>query len=613
MIYKNRKKKLTLYQKYAIVVITAAIVPIALLVTTFLSSLIRRYQAAMLYQYQSASNYVSADETSLIDSYNTISKIPYYYNLSGDETTTNNKYSFDSFRQFIYGEIYSPETMEEDRESDMLQFLQYLQSVNSDIVAIHFLMYDQNDEFLSFHYSSYATYMADEEKFKEYVDYENWDKESKDLAIVPTHETDYYTGIHYDVITLGRNYFDLRGQVGSNQYVGTLFIDIKLTGIESIFRHAEYEDNEECFVVDANGYCLYSNVEDYIGENVLEYIEEQSTNENSIVITTSADDYGLCTSVIVKSESVYGSIISFKRMLQLVCIISVGIIVLSSFVISKKMTKPIYDMMQQMEKVETGDFAINLESNGTDEIGILSDRFNQMCITLENYINQSYVAKLKQNQAEMTALKSQIYPHFLYNTLEIIRMTAIEEEEERVGKMIEALSEQIRYIIGNLDDMVPIEKELEIVRKYIYLINCRYQSKIQLEINRNDGSHYFVPKLILQPVVENAYVHGLKPKNGTGIIQIDITQAEEDIEISVMDNGVGMSEDRIQKIYELFESEDIGIKNEYNWQSIGIKNVNDRIRYMYGKEYGVTITSKEGFGTNVSIKVPIRNGEDINV
>ena len=120
-----------------------------------------------------------------------------------------------------------------------------------------------------------------------------------------------------------------------------------------------------------------------------------------------------------------------------------------------------HEMMEQMAQVETGNFDIELPIRSGDEIGILSGRFNQMSSALKTYINQSYVAQIKQNEAELTALKSQIYPHFLYNTLEIIRMTALEEEgRKKVPEMIEALSQQIHYLIGPMQDMVPLERRL---------------------------------------------------------------------------------------------------------------------------------------------------------
>ena len=261
-------------------------------------------------------------------------------------------------------------------------------------------------------------------------------------------------------------------------------------------------------------------------------------------------------------------------------------------------------MMEQMSQVESGNFDIQLPVESGDEIGVLSERFNRMSWELKNYINQSYVAQIKKNEAELTALKSQIYPHFLYNTLEIIRMTALDNQDEQVSQMIEALSEQIHYLIGPMQDMVPLEKEVEIVRKYVYLLNCRISGKVYLNV-KTPGSHeILVPKLILQPLVENAYVHGIKPKNGRGSIMIETSERDRRLELSVIDNGVGMKETEIEKLKEFLSGEEPGIKNEYNWQSIGLKNVHDRIRFLYGEEYGIRITSTVGVGTMIQVLLP---------
>lgn len=117
-----------------------------------------------------------------------------------------------------------------------------------------------------------------------------------------------------------------------------------------------------------------------------------------------------------------------------------------------------------------------------------------------------------------------------------------------------------------------------------------------------------IPKLILQPIVENAYIHGIKPKNGNGCISIETQVTGEDLEISVMDNGIGMNQAALEKIQELLQGDDPGIKNEYNWQSIGMKNIHDRLRYLYGEKYGIQVTSNPNVGTIVSVRMPVTRG-----
>lgn len=219
------------------------------------------------------------------------------------------------------------------------------------------------------------------------------------------------------------------------------------------------------------------------------------------------------------------------------------------------------------------------------------------------------MAQIRQTEAELTALRSQIYPHFLYNTLEIIRMTAMENEDRKVSEMIEALSVQIHYLIGTVQDMVPLEEELRIIQKYIYLLNCRISCRIQLVVMGEGLSDLMVPKLILQPIVENAYIHGIKPKNGNGSISIEVRTEEGTLEISVMDNGIGMDREALKKIEELLRGDDPGIKNEYNWQSIGMKNIHDRLRYLYGEGYGVQVISNPNVGTSVCVRLPAMRGK----
>jgi two-component system sensor histidine kinase YesM len=170
--------------------------------------------------------------------------------------------------------------------------------------------------------------------------------------------------------------------------------------------------------------------------------------------------------------------------------------------------------------------------------------------------------------------------------------------------MIEALSKQIHYLIGPMQDMVPLEQEITIVREYIYLLNCRISGKVQLTVDAPGAAGIMVPKLILQPIVENAYVHGIKPGKGNGSIMVEESRQNGILEISVMDNGVGMNTVEIEKIQKLLAGNEPGIKNEYNWQSIGLKNVHDRIRFLYGEEYGISITSTPKMGTIVRLQMP---------
>ena len=167
--------------------------------------------------------------------------------------------------------------------------------------------------------------------------------------------------------------------------------------------------------------------------------------------------------------------------------------------------------------METGQFKEQIPVTSHDELGELTARFNQMTVQLENYTNQVYVARIQQTEAELTALKSQIYPHFLYNTLEVIRMTAVSHQDEMIGSMVEALSDQIRYLIGTVSDVVPLRNEVDILQKYIYLVNCRFDNKVEFQFSCDGLMDIEVPKLVLQPLVENRLCSRHQAHEGQGM------------------------------------------------------------------------------------------------
>ncbi|MDO5424368.1 MAG: histidine kinase [Eubacteriales bacterium] len=595
-------RKLSLYQKFAITIILVGLVPMLILATVILNGMISDYRLALQAQYTQAVEYVGNSLEEVLDTYNTISKMPYNYNNSQNEYARRDYLTFDNFRQMLYGEGYDPETLEEDRAAEMREFLKYLDGVDQYMQGVHFVAPSFNGQKLAFHYSRYSSFFKDEELFEERMDFEKIDQQSRYLTLIPTHEVGYFSGLNNQVFTVARNYFDLRGEVGNTPYVGTLFLDVDIRRITQIFQSVKFSGNEEFYVLDGDGNCFYSSDSTWIGQKLETAFEN---TDSQFVVESGENEYGLRVIAVMNTAIAFSQISSMQTIMYVFLGASVAALLAASVYFSRRLTQPMQAMMKEMEKVEKGDFNIELPVQSEDEIGVLSQRFNQMSVALKKYIDQVYVVQIRQKEAELTALKSQIYPHFLYNTLEIIRMTALDEGNKHVPEMIEALSEQIHYLIGPVQDMVPLEKELDIIKKYIYLLNCRITGNVQLRTEENGLQGILIPKLILQPIVENAYVHGIKPRGGKGSIYVETDAREGELVISVMDSGVGMDESVLERLNGLLESDEPGIKDEYNWQSIGLKNVHDRIRLLYGETYGVTVTSTVGIGTMVQVLMPV--------
>lgn len=601
---KIRIRNLNLYQKFSLVIILFGLIPMLVLSTIVMNWMFKEYGDSLRNNYEQAAVYVCDSVNDVMENLNEISKISYYYNDSSEGKFEFNYMSFDNVRKIVYGIGIEPEKIEETRKQNMRVFLSNVRAIDSSISGVHFIGRDLSDRDLRFHYFRTGISPVDEELFDKRTGMEDIDENSKKLILTPTHKNDYFSLQNRDVFTVGRNYFDLTGSVGNYMYVGTLLIDVEVDRLASVLDNVNLGSNDRVYICDRMDNCYYSNEPGWTGASLKEIMPSLKENKAEFVIHTDYNSYGLKVIITMEKELAFGKL----RHMQIIMYLFLGVCLIAllsgSVLFSRRLTRPIRSMMDQMSQIETGNFRVELPVTSGDEIGVLSQRFNQMSRELEKYINQSYLAHMKQAEAEMTALKSQIYPHFLYNTLEIIRMTAVEKDDMVVSEMIEALSQQIRYMIGPMQDVVPLEQEVDIIRKYIYLLNCRIRGEVKLIVDLNGLKDQSVPKLILQPIVENAYVHGIKPREGNGRILIGAEHVGAFLEISVMDNGIGMTEAELEKLKELLDGDEPGIKNEYNWQSIGLKNVNDRIRYLYGEEYGIRVTSTPMVGTMVRIVMP---------
>ena len=223
---------------------------------------------------------------------------------------------------------------------------------------------------------------------------------------------------------------------------------------------------------------------------------------------------------------------------------------------------------------------------------------------LSEYIDRVYVAELKEREAELNALKMQIKPHYLYNTLDIIRMTASENGDAETESLLLALSAQLHYLMGAKEETVPFKDEIKNIENYFVITKKRFRNKYKLALDIPDRlKGIIVPKLILQPMVENAIKHGLRVREGVGNIAITAHEDGGVLTITVMDDGVGLDEERVERLNEVL-SKGPGYVDEEGYCGVGMRNVSDRIKLMYGDEYGYTVVSAKGMGTMIIFRLP---------
>ncbi len=390
----------------------------------------------------------------------------------------------------------------------------------------------------------------------------------------------------YDVYThefLGVLFIDCNPEVFDLSNVNTL-PDIAMLAVENQF-----------------GHILYSNVNS---------LKTELTPKNAHVQSTSLDMEGLRLIFAVNYNDLYKDFQFTRTMILAIAIICSLVFFIISVFLSHSITRPITHLSRKMA-MRIGQ---NLETTPkylerTDEIGILYNEYNRMLETQQKYIENELQSKLITLDSQMKSLEAQINSHFLFNTLESINSIAELEEVESIATMSLALGNMFRYSIKTQSELVTISDELKHVNDYIAIQKIRFEGRFELILNIPPEAYSLkVLKLILQPIVENAFYHGLKYCTCGSCITISLISERENklIYIDISDDGVGMTEEQLVKLQnrlrEKAEFTELGHRNK---QSIGLSNIHTRISLYYGEGYGLQIKSMEGIGTTVRIKLPL--------
>lgn len=297
---------------------------------------------------------------------------------------------------------------------------------------------------------------------------------------------------------------------------------------------------------------------------------------------------------------------SYRETVVLFIVAAVAIALLADLLAIKaaeSIIAPIADLADAMNSVKKGQFNVQVqESSHIDEIYGISHGFNTMVLKLDQLINTVYKAQLAEKEAQFKSLKSQIHPHFLFNTLQLIGWKAHEYEADEIGEMISSLSYMLstNIYIDN-DQNYSLKDELEYIRNYILIIQYKYQDKISFR-NETDNEclDCHIPKLIIQPFIENAIIHGLAPKSDHGTIKISIFRENEVLNIIISDDGIGIP----QYILDALQNDEPLPNSTSDGHHIALKNVRKRIHLLYGSNYGFTIKSRLYQGTTVNITIP---------
>lgn len=292
------------------------------------------------------------------------------------------------------------------------------------------------------------------------------------------------------------------------------------------------------------------------------------------------------------------------RLLEMILIVGFFIItslILISLFLSSSIVKPVKILQNLMKRVEEGDLDITYSHPGEDEIAQLGESFNKMLGQIKNLINTVYIEQQNKREAELRALQAQIQPHFLYNTLDTIHWMALEHEADDIVEMVDALTQLFRISISRGEEIIPYLEEIKHIESYLLVQKIRYEEKLEYEILWDEElKEYKILKLVIQPLVENAIYHGIKRKRGPGKILVKARIIGSEVELRVIDNGIGIKPERLSQIIEVLKGNQKSTGTGY-----GMFNVNERIKLMFGDEYGIQIKSEYKQGTEIILKYPL--------
>lgn len=441
------------------------------------------------------------------------------------------------------------------------------------------LIYD-NKELDNFIESGYSNKFSSPNTFP--LNYENPDYDKK-------------TTITYFSRYLDKENYDPIGYLMLNIKKKSLFANID-ANCEGVF--------DSTFIVDKSGNLIYK-----IGD--LPYNKAMLEKVNNDTIKLNNKTYIEFNSVIgtypdwriiglISLESLTKNLNIIINSVYFIGIFSIVVVIFISYVTSRKITDPIYDITKAMNMFEKGQWPDKLEAKTEDELKYLVNSFNKMIYNMKNLIEQIYKEEEENKKLELESMKtqldllhSQINPHFIHNTLNTINYLAMKNNQVEIREMIQSFNSLLRQSISTSKKFITIKEELICVENYLNIQKYRYGDIAKLIYSLpKELEACLLPKLILQPLIENSLYHGIVPKGFNGTIRIDILPKKDFINIKVVDDGVGIAKQK---------------DNHQGFNGVSMDNVSERLRLYFGNEYKLNIYSKSGIGTSIEFNIPYIN------
>lgn len=419
-------------------------------------------------------------------------------------------------------------------------------------------------------------------------------------------------GTHFDKLLYLRAIYDTTVK---EKEIGVMGIVLDKSQIAAVFDDYLHSSQTVVSIQDSAGDILFTN--EPAGEERLQELEAAVVNPYRVgmvrgVAKTEFQNPDL--ELTVTFYSPVAQLLMPLRQLQSVTVnsilLSVALILVLSLGISNGLVRPILKLKNGLKDVQSGDFGVQLPITDHSETGELCVAFNNMSKEIDRLMNKVYATQLSEKEAIIASLTSQINPHFLYNTLDMIKSMAEIYEVEELSQVAKSLSAMFRYSIQNDCLLVSVKQELGHLANYIKIIQVRFGDKLQFETDVDEEVlDCSIIKVCLQPLVENAINHGLFRSSGRGKVAVRLRRHGDRLEVTVEDNGVGMTEEVLKSVGARLSGGPDSVNEDKVQTGVGLKNIHQRIHMYYGNQYGLQLESQPDKGTIVKLSLPYELAE----
>ncbi len=580
---------LKLNRKFTLVIILLVIMPISIL-------------AGLLF-YNMEQNVISENRNYM-----------QYIMKRGEDNVRKNIDSINMTTQFFLNDESLLKMLAKAARREKLETTELMEFYHSDIASLERLVYNNtllygvrvytvNDNVQEMMPILYSHSRMDKMEWSKKRDYAGWNYNYQDKLF-----DDYGVTAIASLVTNVEDYEN--GRIGVIETAVTM---------ENMFPmlYEDIADEWSCFIADEGELYFGDNGQEISGEFVRALIEDglekdgihteymkQGREHLVVSYLYIREMQGALLSVKNISESIHYVFWMRSSFIAIMIVIMIGLSFLINYIVTR-LLRQFYDILKSIRMIQKGDLSVRIENCGNDEMGELGIQINKMLDYIEQLMKENIDREILAKNSQIRALQNQINAHFIYNVLESIKMMAEIDEEYAISDAITSLGSLLRYSMKWVSNNVIVEEEIEYIRNYLALINLRFDYEIYLSLNiPEEVLKQEIPKMSLQPVVENAICHGIEELAEDTNIYIKGIVRDEDCMIEITDAGRGMSEEEVESLRKKIAGEIETSGGAGN--GIGLKNVQDRIRMSFGERYGIEIDSKLGCYTKVTVRVPMR-------